>query len=126
MNEQYSLYSRFDIEKHKATYVNYLEIIIGADGTTAYAVPSHQEFLIKVACAKNGWTRDQLKAACPREYWWDFMEWLSIITGAMAVWNEHFVCHKPTVKQIGMLRKLKMAGIYKGAIPNISEMDGEK
>ena len=126
MKEQYSVYSQFDIEKHKETFKNYLEIIIGADGTVAYAVPSHQEFLIRVACVKNGWTRDQLKAACPREYWFDFMEWLSIITGAMAVWNGHCVCHKPTVKQIATLRKLKMAGLYHGTILNDSEKECEK
>ena len=126
MEEQYSLYSQFDIEKHKATFVNYLEVIISADGTVAYAVPSHQEFLIKAACQKYGWTRAELNEACPREYWFDFLNWLCIVTGSMAIWEEHYICAEPTVKQIGMLRKMKMAGIYKGAIPKISERDGEK
>ena len=39
----YGLGSTFDIEQHKAKYKNYLEVIIDANGTIMYAVPSHQE-----------------------------------------------------------------------------------
>ena len=27
MSEQYSIYSKFDIAKHKETYINYLEVV---------------------------------------------------------------------------------------------------
>ena len=126
MSEEYSLRSPFDLEKHKATFVDYLEIIIGSNGIVAYAVPSHQEFLIKVACAKMGWTREQMNEACPPEYYFDFIKWLCIVSGAMAVWTYKCEYGEPTVKQISMLRKLKMAGLYKGAIPKTSEKVGEK
>ena len=33
MSEEYNLYCPFDIEKHKQTYINYLEVVILADGT---------------------------------------------------------------------------------------------
>ena len=43
MSEEYTLYCPFDIEKHKKTFINYLEVVILEDGTIEYAVPSHQE-----------------------------------------------------------------------------------
>ena len=126
MEGQYSVYSKFDIEKHKATFTHYLEVVIDADGTVAYAVPSHQEYLIELACKKHGMSRRELLDACPREYYLDFMNWLLKMSGAMAVWDRHCFYAEPTVKQIGMLRRLKMAGLYTGALPHTSERDGEK
>ena len=122
----YDLYSEFDIEMHGKTYVNYLEVIIDAEGKVMYAVPSHQEKCIALAREKLGITREELKRMCPREYYFDFMRWLCKISGVMAVWTHDCEYWEPTVKQIGMLRKLKMAGLYKGPIPNTSEMCGEK
>lgn len=115
---EYNLHSEFDIEKHKAKYVNYLEVIIDADGKVMYAVPSHQEKCIALACKKLGVTRDELNAMCPREFYFNFMRWLCEITGAVAVWDYNCEYWECTVKQIGMLRRLKMEGLYKGDIPN--------
>ena len=42
----YDIYCAFDLEQHKQTYVQYLEVVILEDGTVEYAVPSHQEKLI--------------------------------------------------------------------------------
>lgn len=36
----YDIYCAFDLEKHKQTYVQYLEVVILEDGTVEYAVPS--------------------------------------------------------------------------------------
>ena len=116
--ETYGLHSAFDIEKHKATFPYYLEVVIAADGKVMYAVPSHQEKLIALACQKLGITRDELKTLCPREFYFDFLKWLCLLTGAMSVWNDWCEYGNPSAKQIGMLRKLKMAGLYKGVIPN--------
>lgn len=126
MKVVYDLYSDFDIEMHRKTFVAYLEVIINDDGKVMYAVPSHQEKLIALSCEKLGVTRAELNSMCPREYYFDFMRWLCKISGAMAVWNGKCEFWEPTVKQIGMLRKLKMAGLYEGSIPNTSEMRGEK
>lgn len=40
--EKYTLYSKFDIDKHAETFINYLEVIIDENGVVHYAVPSHQ------------------------------------------------------------------------------------
>lgn len=33
MEQSYSVYSEFDLQKHKRTYINYLEVLILEDGT---------------------------------------------------------------------------------------------
>lgn len=113
----YGLHSDFDIEKHKQTFVHYLEVVIDREGRIAYAVPSHQEKMIKGACECLGLSRQQLYDLCPREMYWDFMKWLSEISGLMAVWEGHYEVYEPTRKQIATLRRLKMAGLYTGFIP---------
>lgn len=114
---EYGLHSEFDAEKHKQTFVHYLEIVIDRDGHISYAVPSHQEKMIRVACETLSVSRNELYSLCPKEYYWDFMKWLSEISGLMAVWETHYEVHIPTVKQIAALRRLKMLGLYEGMIP---------
>ncbi len=55
----YDIYCAFDLEQHKQTYVQYLEVVILEDGTVEYAVPSHQEKLIALSRQKsiNNWPR---------------------------------------------------------------------
>lgn len=124
--KNYDLYSDFDIELHSKTFVHYLEVVIDSDGKVMYAVPSHQEKCIALACQKLGVSRDELNRMCPREYYFDFLRWVCKVSGAMAVWEGHCEFWEPTAKQIGTLRRLKMAGLYTGPIPNTSEMRGEK
>ena len=108
---EYNLFCEFDIEKHKQTYINYLEVVIDPDGKIIYAVPSHQEKLISVACEKLKVTRKELNELCPPEYYFDFMRWLILQTGYVVVWNENCMSDKPIIKQTAALRRLKMAGL---------------
>lgn len=121
MADNYNLYSPFNLEKHKQTYVNYLEVLIDEDGTIMYAVPSHQEKGVKLACARLNVSRKELDALCPREYYCDYMTWLCMIAKVVFVWNDRCVSVNPTIKQIGALRRLKMAGVYTGSIPKDNE-----
>lgn len=114
---EYNLYCEFDIEKHKQNYTNYLEVIIDSDGKIMYAVPSHQEKLIAMACKKLNVNRPGLDALCPREYWGDYLNWLCQKTEAIAVWNDNYYAANINQKQINALKRLKMAGLYKGGIP---------
>lgn len=123
----YNLYCDFDIEMHKKTYINYLEVVIRADGTVEYAVPSHQEKLIKISCEKLGISRDELENSCPSEFWCDYLKWLCIQSGCVAVWNYYCQYESITTKQIVALRKLKNEGIYFGKVPELSrKKDGGK
>lgn len=118
---EYGLHSEFDPEKHKQTFVHYLEVVIDQDGHISYAVPSHQEKMIRAACECLGLSRQGLNELCPKEYYWDFMKWLSKVSGLMAVWENHYEVDTPTRKQVAALRRLKMAGLYLGTLPTIYE-----
>lgn len=111
----YDLYSEFDVEEHMKKYVNYLEVIILPTGRIEYAVPSHQEKLIKIAMEKYHISRDELMRRCPQEYYCDFMEWLQQITGCVSVWS---YCYKgkPNKFQKHSLRILIKKGLTKGEI----------
>ena len=115
--EEYSVYSKFDADKHKETFYNYLEVLIDKDGQVMYAVPSHQELAIKLACKEKGWTRKELYDACPPEFYFDFLPWLLGLTGCVSVWNDFFV-GEANRKQKDVLKMLKEKGIYKGLIQN--------
>ena len=112
---EYNVYCDFDLEKHKQTYVNYLEVMIDEDGTIHYAVPSHQEFAIKAACKKLKISRDELCEITPQEYYFDWLTWLVMQTGMIAVWNNGYV-GEANKKQKNVLKKLKINGVYKGVI----------
>ena len=49
MTQDEVLHSAFNIETHKKTFINYLEVVITSDGVIHYAIPSHQEFCISYA-----------------------------------------------------------------------------
>ena len=119
MEEQYSLYSEIDIEKHKKAYPGYLEVIIDEDGRIMYANPSHQHKLTQIACKKLGITRRELNDSCPPDYYADYTRWLCMVSGCVAVWRRVIQYGGVTQKQVAALRKLKMAGLYKGMIPEI-------
>lgn len=113
----YDFNSKFDIEKHKKTYINYLEVVIFPDGTIEYAVPSHQEKLIAVCCKMFDVDRDGLGQMCPKEYYFDFMTWLCKVSHCVSVWNKYVV--KPdimTKEQKEALLKLKLEGLYTGEL----------
>lgn len=115
----YNLHSDFDIDQHKKTFIHYLEVVIDESGKIMYAVPSHQEKLISIACEKLNVTREELNAMCPREYYCDFMTWLCKMSGACVVWEKFIQADKLTEKQIKALQMLKDNGLYLGEIPRM-------
>lgn len=121
MNETYSLHSEFDVRQHKKTFINYLEVVIEESGKIVYAVPSHQETLIRNACKKYGITRDELLKTVPKEWYFDFMIWLCKETGCCCVWNKFVTGYAFTQNQVKALRMLKINGIYHGVLPKVSE-----
>ena len=114
--EPYSVYSEFDADKHKEAFPHYLEVLIEANGHVMYAVPSHQELAIRMACEKHQITRQELNKMCPREYYVDFLSWLLMQTGAISVWQTFYV-GEANEKQKETLKMLREKGIYEGEIP---------
>ena len=119
MSEKYGVFSDFNMEQHKKTFIHYLEVMIDADGMVYYAVPSHQEWAISRACEKLGVSREELSAMTPKEFYFDWLTWLLLQTGSMAVWERGYVCDRPTKKQVSALRKLKFNGLYCGPMPKL-------
>ena len=115
LNPQKVLRSPFDIEVHKETFFNYLEVIIKENGVVEYAVPSHQEKLISIACKKEGISRDELGKRCPVEFYFDFMTWLCQMSGCVALWNDRME-GKANEKQQETIRGLINEGLYRGNI----------
>lgn len=113
--ERRVLHSPFNIETHKETFVNYLEVVILEDGTVEYAVPSHQRKLIALACQKLNATEDELAKQCPEEYYFDFMKWLCMVSGAVALWN-NFMEGTPNDQQKKSVEQLIEAKLYWGDI----------
>lgn len=113
---EYNVYSDFDMEQHKKTFINYLEVVIDENGKIMYAVPSHQEKLIKLACENLKVTKEELNAMCPMDYHFDFVTWLCKVSGVCAVWNAHIEKYRLTERQIAALKALKDNRLYKGKI----------
>ena len=118
MTEDEILRLPFDIARHKEARYLELEIMIAPNGAAVYALPSHQEFLVKRAMEMHNWTREELMDACPPEYYEDFMNWLIPLSGGwIPVWPIGILNYPLTRPQVALLRKLKMAGLYHGHIP---------
>lgn len=117
----YTVYSDFDIDQHMKTFIHYLEVVIDENGKIMYAVPSHQEKLISLACEKLNVAREELNAMCLQEYYFDFMYWLCKMSGACAVWEKFIQYDKLTEQQIRALRMLKDNGLYLGEIPRTED-----
>lgn len=84
------LHSDFDLETHKKTFVDYLEVVIREDGTIEYAVPSHTEKLIKIICDMKQITRDELMDYCEKNDIWG-VEGLCALSHCISVWSRGFI-----------------------------------
>ena len=112
-NEQTVLRSPFDVQIHKETFINYLEIVILKDGSIEYAVPSHQLKLIDVIAKEKGITHREVADLCPPEFYGDYMTWLCREAQAISVWN-NFYLGEPNPAQIQTLIMLMTENLYTG------------
>lgn len=115
--QQRALHSPFDIDTHKKLFVNYLEVVIHEDGNIVYAVPSHQEYLIQYLMNMLLKSRREVLDMVPVDYYFDMLTWLCDQTKCILVWNDHYKGNT-NKHQRNALRKLRMNGVYKGAINN--------
>ena len=85
--------------------------MIAPNGAAVYALPSHQEFLVKRAMEMHNWTREELMDACPPEYYADFMNWLIPLSGGwIPVWPIGILNYPLTRPQVALLRSSKWLG----------------
>ena len=120
INQNQVLHSAFNIETHKKVFINYLEIVIDAEGVCHYAVPSHNGVLEQLLLKKKGIEFDyfnySMKAGdlCPRERYADYYDWLCEETGCIMVWGAptSIVKGKPNEKQQAMLDLLRKEELF--------------
>lgn len=114
------LHNDFDINTHKAIFIDYLEVVIDHKGKVHYAVPSYTIWLMKEFykqhASKFGSKFDKLD---PYEIYCKFgnhsIEWLCKQTECIAVWSDRYV-GRINSEQKKKLFQLKQAGLYKGSI----------
>lgn len=115
----YGVQSKFDIEKHKVHFIDYLEVVILPNGEVQYAVPSHTTKAELLCMEKLGVTREELWKACPPQYMFDYLPWLLSVCGAVSVWNNFYtlgIGKELTRQQYQILKELKMHGLFKGTV----------
>lgn len=122
--DQEVLHSEFNIETHKNTFINYLEVIIDDEGKIMYAVPSHMERLIEVYMERYNVTREEIICKLTYEPSWeyglDMSAWLCEKLHCICVW---FDCYKgkPNQIQLNKLKTLRLSGVYSGPVHDIYE-----
>lgn len=60
----YDVYSEFDIAEHQKHFINYLEVCIHPDNYVAYAVPSHQQYVVAYGAFERDITRKEFEDLC--------------------------------------------------------------
>lgn len=126
-NARLVLHSPFDINVHKLTFINYLEVVISPEGVVEYAVPSHSEKLLQVYMEKNavldrGVALNNLSKLCGL---FSYIEALSKVTGYISVWNDGYITGcKPTQQQLNKLKTLKLNGLYHGRTDDVYHKSG--
>ena len=95
----YDMHSKFDINLHQKHFVNYLEVVILPNGDIEYAVPSHQQFLIKYGAQIHNLSIEEFENLCPVEYYCNYLYWLSIQTHCVIVWSQGYFGIDITDKQ---------------------------
>lgn len=113
-DQQAVLRAPFDIETHRQTFIKYLEVCIDPEGTVHYAVPSHQQWLIRRYMEQQGYG-DEREAWDDLPTWCDAIEDFARLTGCVAVWRGFYV-GEPNARQRAVLRRLKIEGLYEGRL----------
>lgn len=78
--QQRVLHSPFDVETHKKTFKNYLEVMIDENGVVHYAVPSHHLYVLNDVL-KLGYNMEDI----PVDY---VTRELCLLSRNVAVWND--------------------------------------
>lgn len=120
MTQQEILHGPFDIETHKKTFIDYLEVIINPDGIVEYAVPSHMYKLMSVF-EGGKYSVEQINEMFIQDMMGlSPIEWLCKKTGCISVWTNGYegVANE---QQIDVLKTLKVEGLYQGKILEVTD-----
>jgi hypothetical protein len=100
----------FSIDRHKKTFIDYLEAVIDVNGIVHYAIPSHEQILCKIICEKKGLTNDQLYAlAKAAGGLYDWLNWLMDEAECICVYTQGYAYPRHVIispEQKTMLNRL--------------------
>lgn len=97
--------------------------MIDPEGVIVWALPSHQEFLIYKAMVRFGYSREVLMAACPPEFYYDFLRWLIPMSGGwIPVWKQGVMDYPVTKKQHAALKKTEAGRLFQRNITTSAEI----
>ena len=97
----------FDWKLHKDNFPHYLEVLITPSGEVVYACPDHKTAMENLAGVTD--------YDCPPKYWFSMIDWLTELTGCIAVYTNYFVGNVNAV-QLKTLRHLQYVGVYEGTL----------
>lgn len=117
--QQRILHAPFDIETHRHTFIDYLEIIIKPDGTPEYAVPSH---MLKLVAVYGKSMDDVYEEYLQAQSGLDGIDWLCSKTRCVSVWSDH-IQGLLNAAQLATLERLHDAGLYTGLLHPSSEIN---
>lgn len=109
LTKKYDVYSKFDLEKHKQTFINYFEAVILPSGEVQYAVPSHQEKLLQLAFPdvprQEAWAQVPIDADLP--------QYLLDKARCILCWSKFHIGEPYTPEQEAVLKELIEEGLTK-------------
>ena len=106
------LHKPFNVDVHKKTFINYLEVIIKPDGTIEYAVPSHMMKLTEIYGKSSTEMFDDYYMT---DMMIDPVTWICRQTGCISVWNDGYTGTANAAQKRALLM-LKNNGVYGGRI----------
>ena len=103
------LASDFSIKIHKETFIDYLEVMVDESGKIFYAIPSHQEWLIKKLMESKHMTREQVYASVTAQ---NALQEMCEMSHCIALWNDLCI-GKPNAAQKKSIDSLRDACLFK-------------
>lgn len=106
----------FSIERHKKTFVNYMEAVIDENGVVHYAIPSHERKLVEMILKQNPdmCMKDVQDEAEQQFSVYGWVEWLIIRSKCICVYTRGYMCppeYIMTQKQRDTLNELIKNGL---------------
>lgn len=98
---------------------SYCEAILFDDGTISYAIPSHNEMLIRIALERDNITRNELDKAMPIEA--SPVHWLTEYLNCSSLWfNSCISCNLTDLQKESLIKLQKVGVIANNYIIDIS------
>ena len=106
----------FSIERHKKTFINYMEAIIDSDGVVYYAIPSHERKLMEIVLKQNPemCMKDLENEAEKNAYLDGWAEYLMRKSGCICIYTKGYMT--PRNYQMSDAQKQKLGELIKAQL----------